>query len=211
MFSLCFAAAWAEASNLPLLPEFFVVISLWVQMVDNTLTNISDPQNINKDHISWGMLAFSLHSDADAEGQGTGLVCVCKEGVGLQKKGGGGEYKIFLKDGCQSWWLNSIVIPEYVCCVHESQDGEQKTEQRAWVGWWERCRCCLVVCPPEPHSRSSLLLPDLIKNNPPSFSHTLSILFAILAKWHVSVTWKHIETKKQWIKETGKKKRRCRE
>lgn len=72
-------------------------------MVDNTLTNISDPQNINKDHISWGMLAFSLHSDADAEGQGTGLVCVCKEGVGLQKKGGGGgEYKIFLKNGCQS-------------------------------------------------------------------------------------------------------------
>lgn len=56
-------------------------------MVDNTLTNISDPQNINKDHISWGMLAFSLHSDADAEGQGTGLVCVSVRKVwGCRKK-----------------------------------------------------------------------------------------------------------------------------
>lgn len=55
-----------------------VVISPWLQMIHDVLSNIPEPHDsnssINKDHLSRECRPFNFTVDADAKRQGSGLV-----------------------------------------------------------------------------------------------------------------------------------------
>lgn len=70
-----------------------------------------------------GMLAFSLHSDADADRQGNGQVCVCVYGgkVGLaENEEYSKKWKMVLRDlgfFDATWEVTTAAMPEYACLV----------------------------------------------------------------------------------------------